>query len=225
MNTTTSTPPVKETIGALGDLIIQGARFGLDVFEVMSSGFDALSHNFDALSNSRAAGMMGQMMRSVAPQLARANSCSCHIPQPCWMPRSLGDVTCHVCPGGKATLRIRVTNCGISRNEIRIAVASNEIKVEPPSLTLSPMERGTFNLSVELPAAANTGEEREALIWVVGCMNHYLRWTVKVAKRGADCCHEVSVDDCPDYIHHWYDHFYCLRPCQPRLQLPTRDQG
>jgi hypothetical protein len=21
------------------------------------------------------------------------------------------------------------------------------------------------------------------------------------------------VDDCPDYQHHWYDHFYCHRHC------------
>jgi hypothetical protein len=21
------------------------------------------------------------------------------------------------------------------------------------------------------------------------------------------------VEDCPDLIHHWYDHFYCPRPC------------
>lgn len=217
MNTTNSVPPLKETVGALGDLIIQGARIGLDVFEVVSN-------SFDALAGSRAAGMMGQMMRGVAPQLTRAGgSCSCHIPQPCWMPKALGDVTCHVCPGGKVTLRIRVTNCAITRSEIRIAVESKEVKVEPPARVLNPMERGTFVLSVDVPATAHAGEEKEVLIWVVGCMNHYLRWTVKVAKRGADCCHEVSVDDCPDYVHHWYDHFYCLRPCQPRLRIPTRD--
>jgi hypothetical protein len=21
------------------------------------------------------------------------------------------------------------------------------------------------------------------------------------------------VEDCPDLLHHWYDHFYCNRPC------------
>jgi hypothetical protein len=26
----------------------------------------------------------------------------------------------------------------------------------------------------------------------------------------------VEVEDCPDLIHHWYDHFYCDRPCTDR---------
>jgi hypothetical protein len=26
------------------------------------------------------------------------------------------------------------------------------------------------------------------------------------------------VDDCPDNIHHWYDHFYCDRGC-PQHQV------
>jgi hypothetical protein len=64
-----------------------------------------------------------------------------------------------------------------------------------------------------VPADAATGQEYEVLLWVRGCQNHYLRWTLKVANRGASCCHEVEVEDCPDLIHHWYDHFYCERPC------------
>jgi hypothetical protein len=27
-------------------------------------------------------------------------------------------------------------------------------------------------------------------------------------------CNEVEINDCPDMIHHWYDHFYCHRHCQ-----------
>jgi hypothetical protein len=27
---------------------------------------------------------------------------------------------------------------------------------------------------------------------------------------------EVEIEDCPDLIHHWYDHFYCERPCPSR---------
>ncbi len=50
-------------------------------------------------------------------------------------------------------------------------------------------------------------------MWVRGCQLHFLRWTVVVASIGADTFYEVDVKDCPDHIHHWYDHFYCPRPC------------
>lgn len=203
MNTTTSTPPLRETVAALEDLFREGMRIGLDMF--------------DTLAGSRSSAMLGQLLRRVAPQLQSAGQCSCHIPQPCWMPRELGEVLSHVCPGGAATLRIRVTNCSISPRDIRIDVPAEGVKANPPVLQLRPFERGTSVLSVAIPADAAQCEEREFLIWVSGCLNHYLRWTVKADHRGADCCHEVEVEDCTDNIHHWYDHFYCVRPCQPRL--------
>jgi hypothetical protein len=75
------------------------------------------------------------------------------------------------------------------------------------------MEREWFRASLPTPEGASPGQRYETLVWVLGCNAHYLRWGVKVAENGADSCHEVKVDDCPDYVHHWYDHFYCNRPC------------
>jgi hypothetical protein len=54
-------------------------------------------------------------------------------------------------------------------------------------------------------------------VWIHGCVEHAVRWTVRVAGRGGDSCNELDIDDCPDYVHHWYDHFYCARPCGHRL--------
>ena len=31
-----------------------------------------------------------------------------------------------------------------------------------------------------------------------GCRDHVVRWTVRVASRAGDCCHEIDVEDCPD---------------------------
>lgn len=203
MNTTTSTPPLKETVEALGDLFKEGVRLGLDVF--------------DTLTRSQSAATLERALRTASPQFPRAGAC--HIPPPCWMPKALGEVVSHVCPGGTATLRIRVRNCSIAPREVRVSVSgkNSNVKVDPPVLQLFPMERDTSVLSVAMPDDAGAGAEREFLIWVNGCLNHYLSWTVRTAKRGADCCHEVDVEDCQDYVHHWYDHFYCPRPCQPRL--------
>src|SRR4051812_248046 len=30
----------------------------------------------------------------------------CDIPEPCWMPRCLGEIDCQVCPGAAATIRV-----------------------------------------------------------------------------------------------------------------------
>lgn len=203
MNTTASTPPLKETLTVLGDLLKEGVRLGLDFF--------------DTLARSQPSAALGRTLRETAPRLPLRGGCGCSIPQPCWMPKALGEIVSHVCPGGTATVRIRVTNCSMAREEVRVRVASNDVKADPPVLHLQPMERGTSVLSVTMPAGAHAGTEREFLVWVSGCLNHYLRWTVRVVNRGADCCHEVEVEDCQDNVHHWYDHFYCQRPCHPRL--------
>ena len=61
--------------------------------------------------------------------------------------------------------------------------------------------------------AGSVGRPVEVLLWVVGCNTHYLRWIVEPADGISSSCHEVEIDDCPDFVHHWYDHFYCDRPC------------
>jgi len=32
---------------------------------------------------------------------------------------------------------------------------------------------------------------------------------------------DIEIEDCPDLIHHWYDHFYCPRPCLGGTGLST----
>lgn len=193
--------PIVEMAEAFSDLIDQGARVGMDLLE--------------SLSPSRMPLTMGGTLRDLMRRLPRMPSCSCAIPPPCWAPQPLDDVASHVCPGGTATIRIRVTNCGTTSRDVELQLAGTltGITVTPSSLSLGPMERGFAVASGTLPADSAIGQEFEMLLWVRGCQDHYLRWTVKVARRGTDCCHEVDVDDCPDLIHHWYDHFYCERPC------------
>jgi hypothetical protein len=75
------------------------------------------------------------------------------------------------------------------------------------------MEREFISATLKTPPNANLGTSYEAIVWIRACRDYYLRWTVTVADR-ADCCAEViDVVDEPDYVHHWYDHFYCRRPC------------
>jgi hypothetical protein len=147
--------------------------------------------------------------------------CCCEVPPPCWMPRPLGDLSSHVCRGGTATVRLRITNCGITGTKVAVEAAGKPadtqgVKIEPASLDLESMERGWITVSFTVPAEAGDCSCREILLWVRGCRNHFLRWKVCTAHRGADSCHEVWVEDCPDFIHRWSDHFYCYRSCLPQ---------
>src|SRR5258707_11124281 len=133
MSTTTSARTLSETVEAMSDVIRQGIRVGMDLFE--------------SISRNQSVTTASEILRKVAPQLPQPVSCGCRIPPPCWMPRALGDVVSHVCPGGTATIRIQVTNCTFAPRDIKLEPAGKpgeQIKVEPSSLSLGPMERGFF---------------------------------------------------------------------------------
>ena len=139
-------------------------------------------------------------------------SCGCDIPPPCWMPTE--PARCQPRrPGQDRLLRIRVTNCdaspapsGPGRPTSRATARSRR--------SLDARPDGARRRLVSLTSRGHAGTARiESLIWVHGCNDVVLRWTVSVGTRGATRCHELAVDDCPDFLHHWYDHFYCVRPC------------
>jgi hypothetical protein len=192
--------------GLLCDLASQSVRFGVAFWEAWRvAGAEKLEH------------LVSRNCFSY-PLAAIPRHSGCKIPPPCWVPKSLGDVTSAVCPGAAATLRIRVTNCGVGARNVRVEVPGTaddlkNISISPPSLTLQPQERGSFSVTATVPPDAPCPNRKEYLVWVRGCYDYYFRWTVISAHRGDKSCHEISVDDCPDLIHHWYDHFYCDRPC------------
>ena len=198
----------------------QAALGAADAFvEVMDAAMRAGADLLDALQGGRTdlASALQRSFPTMGMTLPRMEGC-CAIPPPCWMPEDLGEVRSHVCPGATATLRVGVRNCGATARTVEVEgqPKTSGVVVTPTSLVLGPMERGIAVASLAVPATAGSGEEREALLWVRGCRDHVLRWSVRVAGRGADSCHEVDVEDCPDPVHHWYDHFYCERPCTHR---------
>jgi hypothetical protein len=138
------------------------------------------------------------------PSLDVLRAPGCDVPPPCWWPRAAGEVTSFICEGDTATLRIEVTNCGPQRRSFSVE-APKDVTATPAQLDLGPMERQLVTL--------RRGGPGEAVVWVRGCYEHFVRWTVEISSRGSSTCHEVRIEDCPDYRHHWYDHFYCERPC------------
>jgi len=219
---TLDTRPFLDLMQSLGDEMIRSLSTLLDQGSRMSG--DLL----DSLSRSQMPGSLSEMLQSGMQQLQRAagtsggcgcrtshtRGCGCRIPPPCWAPQPAGEVVSHVCPGGTATLRLCVTNCGAKGREVAIRAEDGEgVTITPTGLGLRTMERKCVTVSASMAADAAAGHEREVILWVLGCQDHYLRWKIRAARRGADCCHEVEIEDCPDLIHHWYDHFYCERPC------------
>ena len=155
-----------------------------------------------------------EWQRAMQQPIAAPRS-ACHVPPPCWMPRKLGDVVSYA--SGCSTVRVRITisNCDRVARVVKVRTDGVEgMTVTPETVTLNPMRRATVEVSYKVPESVEDGSEQEALVWIEGAHDHVLRWTVMVGRTGMDTIHEIAVDDCPDYRHHWYDHFYCVRPGQ-----------
>jgi hypothetical protein len=150
--------------------------------------------------------------RAMQTPLASAGACA--VPPPCWMPKQLGDVTSYACGCNTVRVRIEVTNCDRVARMVSVRTDGLEgVQVTPATATITPMRRATFEASFKVPEDAKEGTEFETLIWVEGCHQHVLRWKIIAGQAGLSSMHELKVQDCPDYRHHWYDHFYCARPC------------
>ena len=89
----------------------------------------------DAFQGRRTTGLVSALQRAVPRMPMAGRGCGCDIPPPCWMPKELGEVRSHVCAGGTATLRLRVTNCGArragSRSEARPDSARGDARRRP----------------------------------------------------------------------------------------------
>jgi hypothetical protein len=150
----------------------------------------------------------------------------CHVPPPCWMPQPLGDCISHVGQCKTACVRLVVTNVDRVARKITVDSSNKAVTVSPASLSLDPLDRGTISVCIDIPQDSAVGTRIDTVVRIRGCKEYYLRWTVSVGTIGFDACHEVAVDDGPDLVHHWYDHFYCVRGCRDqRTQVPVGANG
>ena len=145
----------------------------------------------------------------------------CDIPEPCWMPLPLGEVRCTLAPGTSGSVCLVITNEDFRSRTFTLGatgVSAGQVSFSKPSLELGPKERAAVTATFTSPKEQRQPADcrcidQEAILWVRGCRNHYLRWTVDSADTGQPCQHEVMVHDQPDYVLHWYDHFYLARAC------------
>ncbi|HKJ02224.1 MAG TPA: hypothetical protein VJ997_07205 [Longimicrobiales bacterium] len=158
-----------------------------------------------------------QLVAGLAGSLANVGSSGCRIPPPCWEPQPAGKCTLTLAPGCSGTIRVHVSNCDWSPRVIGLTAMgkiAGWMKFEPTTMAIGPQEQGTFVVTVHVPDKVQAGETISGPLLVRGCIDHFVRVEVRIADcAGCTRC-DVSVRDCADHIHHWYDHFYCPRPCR-----------
>jgi hypothetical protein len=160
-------------------------------------------------------------LQRAASMRPASGACGCEIPEPCWMPLPLGERCCQLAPGEKGTLCLVVGNGDFRPHSYQFAATGKSaahVSFSQAAATLGPKERIAVTATFTLPPGTKADGDcscidHEALIWVRGCRNHYLRWSIDEVACSKPCCHEVVVSDDPDYVLHWYDHFYVARPC------------
>jgi hypothetical protein len=153
-----------------------------------------------------------------------AGSSCCDIPEPCWMPLDLGQICCQVCPGEPGEICFVISNEDFQPHEYKVFAEGEHdalVSVSNPSFTLGPKERRQVSVKFNTPARDQPSQrdsccecnDYEVVVWISGCRNHFLRWYLNHDEKKTKCCHEVFVEDIPDYELHWYDHFHYPRPC------------
>lgn len=152
----------------------------------------------------------------------------CDVPEPCWMPLPLGELRCQLKPGDTGTVCLVITNGDFRQHNYTFAATGKSaanVSFSQAGAVLGPKERIAVTATFTVPREGQGKEDcrcidHEALLWVRGCRNHYLRWTVDETAQSKPCCSEVVVNDDPDYVLHWYDHFYVARPCFGAVTKP-----
>jgi hypothetical protein len=182
--------------------------------------------NFLGDAGSDAMGSMSKL------RLPKGSSC-CDVPEPCWMPLPLGEIRCTLKPGDSGTVCLVVTNEDFRPQHYLFAATGKSaahVSFSQTSATLQPKERIAVTATFTVPKDDRRPEDcrcldHDVVVWVRGCRNHYLRWVIDEMSCSKPCCHEVEVHDQPDYVLHWYDHFYIVRPCFGEATTPGHTTG
>lgn len=158
-----------------------------------------------------------QMAAAFAGALTKRTSGGCEIPAPCWEPQPAGTCCLDILPGCVGKIRVHVTNCHWSRQVVLVTAMgrlAGWMQLNPTTLVVDPQERRTVEVTVRIPEDTKPGQTFTGPLVILGCRDHYVRVEINVTECAAHTVCDAFIDDCPDHVHHWYDHFYCPRPCR-----------
>ena len=201
--------PASASLKAIGKMIEVSAKAAMDVLQSLYGS---------------APGALTGIVDWATSQTSGGGCCSCEIPPPCWMPRPLCEVVSYGKAGNAASITFVITNDSMTTRVISVFTTTSlaGLTFSATHLTLGPMERGSVEVTYTIPTTLTSGPGTEILLWIQGCRLHFLRWTIKLGPVSGDTNFEVCVKDGPEYLHHWYDHFYCPHPCLPDQRVPGR---
>ncbi|MGH7502067.1 MAG: hypothetical protein ACREL7_09945 [Longimicrobiales bacterium] len=186
-----------------------------------SNGARALADTFAGLIDAPA-----RVAAALASTLARGGSPGCQIPPPCWEPRPSGTCRLAIPPGCPGTIRVNVTNCEWNRRIVGITALgklAGWLTFQPTTLVLDPHESATFIVTVHVPDGVKPGFVLSGPLIIRGCLDHFAHIEVRVTECAGQTCCDLAVHDCQDHVHHWYDHFYCQRPCRNPVIRDVKD--
>jgi hypothetical protein len=85
----------------------------------------------------------------------RHGHCSCEIPPPCWVPVRLDDVDECGERGNTGVIRLGISNYGTVARSFSISTNHLGVTIDPPSLTLRPLERAVSVLVLRCPCGGD----------------------------------------------------------------------
>ena len=176
-----------------------------------------VSTSFLKLLSSGTPGVLGGVVNWAA-NASPGGDCACHIPPPCWMPRILRQIVSCGVVGNEASLTFVITNESMAARSIKVFTTTPMAGLSLTSTTvnLAAMARAEVTITYTIPAGTTADPGTEILLWILGCRLHFQRWIVRLGTVSADTDQELWVEDGPENLHHWYDHFYCPHPCLER---------
>jgi hypothetical protein len=155
--------------------------------------------------------LIGDQVRLLSER-GPAPSCSGR-PQACWLPRELAPVSSVVPPGGTARIRFRVHNCGPATRRVFVAATGVDAPLAfgaPSGATIGALDTAEVVAEVTLPKGR---DHAHLIVWVSGCHDTAVPWSVTASEQGCRTTHEISIDDGPGTWHEWSDHFQQPRFC------------
>src|SRR6476646_2160672 len=103
-----------DALDSFSRIVDETTRLGIDLLDTYSRLLQSSARSAPGQMRQNAQSMMGAFQ---SLGRARIGGSCCHIPPPCWLPKAIGDVVSHVCPGdyGDAThlrdeLRLHTTD-------------------------------------------------------------------------------------------------------------------
>jgi hypothetical protein len=154
----------------------------------------------------------GDLLR-LARSAGAAMSCSDPDPHACWLPTELPPIIATVDDCRRAKVRFQVHNCGLATRTVFVAATGRDAKLAvgaPASATIGALETAEIVAELTLPDDATSAE---LVLWVRGCSDTAVRWTVRDSGRRTSTC-KIMIDDCPRTRHSWCDHFAQPGRCQ-----------